>query len=266
MQDVELDTERQVIDGTVLVNEYQTATLTFAVPTFSEVERLRDRYPGKYLCPVCGCIKDQFKKGGVGKGRPNAKCPVCGSLERHRMLVMYLANCVWPNLNPGKKDLLHIAPERFLIEHLKPRPDLNYISGDLTMSESMVRIDLTALQFWDVQFDVIICSHVLEHIPDDLKAMAEMHRVLKHGGYLLVMVPMYGDTTYEDPSITDPQERRRHFGQADHVRKYGRDITNRLQRVGFQTRLWPRTGDVDPAVLEMIGSKGRLIVECRRID
>ncbi len=180
------------------------------------------------------------------------------------MLVMYLANCVWPNLRPGKKDVLHLAPEKFLVEHLKPRPDVNYISGDLMRSESMARIDLTELQFWDAQFDLIICSHVLEHIPDDLKAMTEMHRVLKPGGFLLVMVPMFGDTTYEDPSITDPNERMRLFGQSDHVRKYGRDITTRLKQAGFETRLWPGTGDVDEETLEMIGSKRRKLIECRK--
>jgi SAM-dependent methyltransferase len=246
------------------VKQYHSAVPRYSVPTFGELERLRSQHPGKYFCPVCGSVNDQFKKGGVGKGRVNAKCPACGSLERHRMLAMYLANCVWPNLKAGKKDLLHIAPEKFLIELLKPRPDVNYVSGDLTMSEAMVRIDLTAMQFWDAQFDLIICSHVLEHIQDDLKAMAEMHRILKSGGYLLVMVPLYGDTTYEDPSITDPLERKHHFGQDDHVRKYGRDITERLERAGFRTCLWPNAGDVDPAVLEMTRSKGRVIVECRK--
>lgn len=247
------------------MNEYRTGTTAFSVPSFSEVERLRCQHPGKYLCPVCGCLRDQFKKGGVGKGRPNAKCPDCGSLERHRILMMYLANNVWPNLVQGKKDLLHIAPEKFFVDHLKPRPDVNYVSGDLMMSESMLRIDLTALQFWDAQLDVIICSHVLEHIPDDAKAMRELHRVLKHGGFLLVMVPMYGDKTYEDPSITDPGERKRHFGQHDHVRKYGRDITLRLERAGFQTSVWPDSRDVHLGVLEMIRSKGQKIIECRKL-
>lgn len=244
---------------------YQATNSDFAVPTFDEVENLRRRHPAKYLCPICGCLKEQFSKGGVGKGRPNAKCPTCGSLERHRILMMYLANCIWPNLNPGKKDLLHIAPEKFLVEHLKHKPDVNYISGDLTASESMARIDLTALQFWDEKFDLIICSHVLEHIPNDLDAMMEMHRVLRLGGYLLVMVPMSGDKTYEDPSISDPEERKHHFGQADHVRRYGQDITKRLEKAGFQTRLWPGEGDIDAGVLEMIRSKGRRIVQCRKV-
>jgi SAM-dependent methyltransferase len=257
---------RAAFAGSAALKEPQTGTSGLPIPTFSEAEQLRRQNPRKYLCPVCGSLKDHFAPGGVGRRRPNAKCPDCGSLERHRMLVMYLANCVWPNLTQKKKDLLHIAPEKFLVDLLKPRPDVNYVSGDLTMSISMARIDLTALQFWDAQFDLIICSHVLEHIPDDIKAMTEMHRVLKNGGYLLVMVPMFGDETYEDPSITDPEERRRHFGQADHVRKYGRDITKRLEVAGFQTRLWPKAGDVDPAVIEMIGSKRREIVECRKLD
>lgn len=247
------------------MSDDRIATSTFSVPGFSEVERLRNTAPGKYLCPVCGSLEEQFRAGGVGKRRSNAKCPVCGSLERHRMLVMYLANCVWPNLPQGKKDLLHIAPEKFLVDLLKPRPDVNYVSGDLTMAESMARLDLTNLQFWDAQFDLIICSHVLEHIPNDLDAMAEMHRVLRQGGYLLVMVPMKGNKTYEDPSITDPEERAYHFGQADHVRRYGLDITERLDRAGFQTRVWPQRGELD-TVLEIIASKRRRIVECRKVS
>lgn len=259
------ESKSQLIPEGTLLNEYQAAS-GFSVPTFGELERLRRLHSGKRLCPICGCLQGQFKRGGVGKGRANAKCAVCGSLERHRIFAMYLANCIWPNLDPGKKDLLHIAPERFLVKHLKPRPDVNYVSGDLTVSESMMRIDLTKLQFWEAQFDLIICSHVLEHIPNDIEAMTEMHRVLKPGGYLLVMVPMYDEKTYEDPSITDPAERKRHFGQEDHVRKYGRDITKRLEQAGFQTRIWTGAAELGADAIRMIGSTGRSIVECRKIS
>jgi SAM-dependent methyltransferase len=123
----------------------------------------------------------------------------------------------------------------------------------------MLKIDLTDMQFHDNQLDVIICSHVLEHIPDDRKAMTEMHRVLRPGGFLLVMVPTYGDNTYENWNITEPEERRRHFGQDDHVRKYGRDIILRMEDVGFIVAEWPKSGDLDLDIIEFAACGGRVL-------
>jgi len=228
-----------------------------------EIEKKRRDYLNGYFCTVCEEFSEQFIRGGVGKGRPNAKCPNCGSLERHRLLWMHLANEVWPKISSRKKDLLHIAPEPFFIRKLKPRPDVNYISGDLMMSESMAKLDLTDIQFWDNQFDLVICSHVLEHIPDDRKAMKELHRILRPDGFLIVMVPIYGTKTYEDFTITDPQQRLIHFGQEDHVRKYGRDIVERLGECGFDVRTWPQENELSAQLLRFIASKKRVIIECR---
>ena len=221
-------------------------------------------HPDARFCTVCETASERFQKGGTGKGRENARCPQCGSLERHRLLWLHLAERVWPSLTDRKIDILHIAPEPFFVERLKFRPDVNYISGDIEMSQSMAKMDLTDIQFWDAQFDLVICSHVLEHIPDDQRAMREMHRILRDAGTLIVMVPLAGERTDEDFSITTPQERLERFGQADHVRIYGRDIKDRLDASGFETVFWPSPEHVRPALLRFIAAPGRTVIECRK--
>ena len=236
-----------------------------ALPTAKAVEALRRANPGALHCTVCGAVKKSFRTGGVGKARPHAKCPKCGSLERHRLFWLHLFDQIWPHLPDRKKDILHIAPEPFFVENLKYRPDVNYVSGDLMMSASMAKMDLTNIQFWDEQFDLIICSHVLEHIPNDMAAMNEMTRVLRPGGVLLVMVPTYGEKTYENFSITLPEERNKHFGQDDHVRKYGRDIKARLEKTGLRVRFWPERDDLDPNIMKFINCGDRQVLECRKL-
>lgn len=229
------------------------------------VEKLLHANPTKRYCPICGFLAGKFKPGGTGlKKRENAKCPGCGSLERHRLLWLYLVNVAWGQLPKRKKDLLHIAPERFLVEILKDRPDVNYMSGDLEMSESMLKLDLTDIPSWDAQWDLVLCSHILEHIPDDHAAMREMFRILRPGGLLLVIVPTYGKNTYEDFSITSPEGRRKHFGQEDHVRKYGWDIQGRLTGSGFEVSAWPGGRDLDERILDFSSCGRRVIFTCTR--
>jgi len=235
-----------------------------ALPTTKSVEALRKINPGALHCTVCGVLEKSFRTGGVGKARPNAKCPKCGSLERHRLFWLHLFDQIWPLLPDRKKDILHIAPEPFFVEKLKYRPDVNYVSGDLMMSASMAKMDLTDIQFWSDQFDLTICSHVLEHIPDDMLAIREMTRVLRPGGILLVMVPIYGEKTYEDHSINTPEGRMKYFGQHDHVRKYGRDIKDRLEKAGLIVRFWPEGGDLDPDIMKFINCGNRQVLECRK--
>ena len=211
----------------------------FKFSRLSNVRRLYQENPDSYFCPTCGTLSKKFCSGGVGKKRKNAKCPTCGSLERHRLFWLYFMNMVWIDLPKGKKNLLHVAPEPFLKDLLGDHPELNYISGDLMMPETMIKIDLTNIPVWDNQFDVIICLHILEHINNDTLAMREMYRITKPGGYLLVMVPIYGQTTHEDISITTSEERLKYFGQEDHVRKYGMDIVRRMEKVGFTVSEWP---------------------------
>jgi SAM-dependent methyltransferase len=183
-------------------------------------------------CPCCGGFFPGFIAGGPVL-RAKACCPRCGSLERHRLLWLYLQEKT--DFFKRQLSVLHVAPESIFQEQFRKLPNLDYISADIASPLAMVKMDITDIQFPDNTFDVILCNHVLEHIPDDRRAMEEIFRVLKPGGWAILQVPidMKRETTYEDPSITDPEERRRHFGQDDHVRWYGRDYEERLAATGF---------------------------------
>lgn len=185
-----------------------------------------DRY-----CPICERAFDAFEPSGVKK-RPDTLCPHCGSKKRHRLAWLFLKRRT--NLFDGApKRMLHVAPKNYFVKRFSRLPGVDYLSVDLESPLAMVRLDLTKISYEDGCFDLIYCSHVLEHIPDDRKAMAKLHRVLRPGGWALIQVPVFGETTYEDFSITTPEDRLRHFGQEDHVRKYGHDITERLRSAGF---------------------------------
>ena len=130
--------------------------------------------------------------------------------------------------------MLHVAPEAVLRERLRAIPGVTYVSGDLSAESGPERIDVTALRFDDSTFDLVICNHVLEHVPDDRRAMREIARVLKPGGEAILLVPDVATLeTDEDLSIVDPTERVLRFGQSDHVRRYGWDYVERLREVGF---------------------------------
>ena len=132
--------------------------------------------------------------------------------------------------------MLHIAPELCFEARFRQQIGPGYLTADL-MEPADVRMDITDIQYPNDSFDIIYCSHVLEHVPDDRKAMREFHRVLKSDGWAVFMVPITIDQTVEDPSITDPQERLRLFGQHDHVRRYGRDFVDRLKEAGFHVNV-----------------------------
>lgn len=132
--------------------------------------------------------------------------------------------------------VLHIAPEQAFFQRLKKQSHLEYITADLFSPIVDVKADLVNLPFEDHSFDVVFCNHVLEHIIEDRKAMNELYRILKPGGWGILQVPLKRslETSYEDFSITDPKERTKHFGQYDHVRWYGMDYFTRLKEVGFK--------------------------------
>ena len=132
------------------------------------------------------------------------------------------------------KRLLHFAPESRLERKLREIPNLDYLSADLDGERAMVAADIRDIPYPADSFDAIYCSHVLEHVVEDRVAMREMHRVLRPGGWALVLVPIVGDHTFEDPTATTREARLRVFGQADHVRQYGRDIVDRLRDAGFR--------------------------------
>ena len=183
--------------------------------------------------PIDGKSYRKFLPYGYGKQRPNALSPGTLSLERHRQMWLYLQNET--NFFTHKLKVLHIAPEQEFLRKFKKMKNLEYTSADLFSPIVDVKADILDLPFEDNTYDVIICNHVLEHIVDDRKAMSELYRVMKSGGWGIVQVPMKNslEKTYEDFTIIDPKERQKHFGQYDHVRWYGMDYFDRLKSVGF---------------------------------
>jgi SAM-dependent methyltransferase len=197
-------------------------------------------------CPCCDGRFRCFLPSGRPV-RPDAACPRCGALERHRLLWLYLAERT--DLFTAPARVLYMAPEVQLQARLRGLPRLSYLSGDLDSPLAMTRMDLLALPCRDECFDAVICSHVLEHVADARRALAEIHRVLAPGGWSIVQSPLDPGraTTLEDPSVTTPEERERVFGQRDHVRIFGRDYESLLARAGFEVHVDGFAREHDPA-------------------
>lgn len=181
-------------------------------------------------CPLCGGRFDSFKPAW---NRAAAICWRCGAHERHRFTWLFLASR--PALLERAGSLLHFAPEHALERRLRAQAELRYVTTDLDPAKGELELDLTALDLPDAAFDAVLCSHVLEHVPDDASAMRELRRITAPGGWALVMVPIDQDraTTYEDPSILAPADRERAYWQHDHVRLYAPDVADRLTDAGF---------------------------------
>jgi len=190
----------------------------------------------RFTDPVNGKKYRKFLPYGYRNVRKNALSPGTLSLERHRALWLFLQRHT-DFFERRDARILHIAPEQAFRKRFKKIFGNNYITADLHSPLADVKADITDLPFDDNGFDVVLCNHVLEHIPADRKAMAELYRVMKPGGYGIFQVPL--DTsrsrTFEDPSVTDPERRAELFGQYDHVRVYGMDYFDRLQEAGFET-------------------------------
>jgi SAM-dependent methyltransferase len=193
----------------------------------------------------------------VGPNRANARCPNCGARKRQRYMRLYLERNT--NLLIDRLRVLHVAPERIFEEWLGSQPNLDYVSTDLERPRAMVKADITDLPFPDDSFDVILCSHVLEHVVDDRKAMRELHRVLRPGGWAVVLVPIDFSRaeTFEDPTVVAPADRQRLFGQDDHVRVYGRDFTARLEEAGFTVRVEDFTRELGESEIQRYGLRPR---------
>lgn len=193
-------------------------------------------YHGKgRLCPVCGKSSRRFRQFGIVP-REEAQCIHCGALERHRLLWLFLQKKT--DLFDGKpKKMLHVAPESCLESRFKERIGSGYLTADLFSPRAMVKMDITDIQFANESFDVIYCSHVLEHVLDDKQAIRELFRVLKNNGWAILLVPIASERTFEDSSIVDPKERLKAFGQEDHVRRYGPDYVERLRDAGFTVEI-----------------------------
>nr|WP_218846923.1 class I SAM-dependent methyltransferase [Winogradskyella forsetii] len=187
-----------------------------------------------YTDPIDGKSFRKFLPYGYGKQRPNILSPSTLSLERHRLLWLYLKNET--NFFSEHLKVLHFAPEQCFLNRFKRLKNLDYTTTDLLSPIADVKADICDLPFEDNSYDVLLCNHVLEHIPDDTKAMQELYRVMKPGGYGIFQIPqdLNRAVTFEDDTITDKKERARIFGQYDHVRIYGRDYFDKLRSIGFK--------------------------------
>ncbi len=189
------------------------------------------RRPGVSLeCPICGYL-GRFWTFGTPP-RPGAMCPSCMSLERHRLLQILFDRHLPGSLDQGR--VLHFAPEPFIRARFEKAG--NYVATDLSGFDVHLAASMERLPFPNASFQAVIANHVLEHVPDDLRALKELHRVTHAGGVVILSVPQVQGwgRTYEDSEIVDPQERRMHFGQEDHQRLYGRDFKRRVVRAGFR--------------------------------
>jgi SAM-dependent methyltransferase len=184
-------------------------------------------------CPVCTATFRKFLPYGYEQVRDNALCPKCLSLERHRLVWIYLRECT-PFFELPMK-VLHIAPEQCFEERFKNLGNMEYITADLESPLADYKCDIQKLPFGENEFNIVICNHVLEHVENDKRAMMEILRVMKPGGRAILLVPLDFDRehTYEDASIITAKERKKHFGQYDHVRLYGLDFPERLKEIGF---------------------------------
>jgi SAM-dependent methyltransferase len=186
-----------------------------------------------YECPVCEGKFRKFLPYGYNNVRHNALCPGCLSLERHRLMWLYLKERT--DLFSASYKVLHIAPEQCFLGKFKKLKNLDYKTADLESPLADYKCDVQNMPFDKNTYDVVICNHVLEHVDDDKKAMSEILRILKPDGFAILQVPVDFNRTesFEDNTITDTKERTRIFGQYDHVRVYGTDYPERLKEVGF---------------------------------
>lgn len=219
----------------------------------------------RHYCPCCDGRARQFLDSPDGRRR-GVRCPWCRSAPRHRALHLYLRKRT--DLFDGRpKRILHLAPNPQIRRLLESAPGADYVSADLHRKWVKRQLDLTDMpEVHDASFDVIICCHVLEHITEDRRAMSELYRILRPGAWSILLVPLDDnrDRTFEDPTITDPDERARLFGHPNHVRVYGRDYPDRLREAGFDVSVDSFVRELDSATLERLRLTRLDIHVCRR--
>ena len=218
-----------------------------------------------YTDPIDGKSYRRFLPYGYAKVRENVLAPGTLSLERHRLFWLYLKNETTFFSAPLR--VLHFAPEQAFVQKFKKQKNLTYTSTDLNSPIADVKADICDLPFKDNSFDFIICNHVLEHIPDDIKAMQELYRVLAPSGTAIVQVPYDAkrEITFEDNTITDQSERTRIFGQYDHLRVYGMDYFKKLSSIGFNVNALDYTSGISSDDIERYRlCKGELLPVCKK--
>ena len=222
-------------------------------------------YGNKYTDPIDGKNFRAFLPYGYNKIRNNVLSPSTYSLERHRLLWLYLKNET--SFFKAKLKVLHFAPELALMNQFKKLKNLSYDTVDLNSPIADIKADICDLPFLDNSYDFILCNHVLEHVIDDDKAMRELYRVLKKNGLGIFQVPIdYNrDTTFEDFSVTNKKERNKLFGQYDHVRIYGLDFFDRLQKAGFSVERCEYTSKLPKEdIIKFCLPKKEIIPICRK--
>jgi SAM-dependent methyltransferase len=205
-------------------------------------------------CPLCGGRFSRFmtfkRSGWITE---DARCPRCSSLARQRVLWLYIERET--NLLSRPIRVLHIAPDVAFYRRLSSVPSVDYVTGDIRRSPMVKqRVDVTQIPFPDASFDALLCSHVLEHVPDDRRALREFRRVLRADGMALLQHPVDDDpVTEEDPTVADPEQRRNRWGQSDHVRAYGHDYVQRLREAGFEVEFRAYQDELPESVVERCG-------------
>ena len=218
-----------------------------------------------YTDPIDGKSYRRFLPYGYAKVRENVLAPGTLSLERHRLFWLYLKNETTFFSAPLR--VLHFAPEQAFVQKFKKQKNLTYTTTDLNSPIADVKADICDLPFKDNSFDFIICNHVLEHIPDDTKAMQELYRVLAPSGTAIVQVPYDAkrEITFEDNTITDQSKRTRIFGQYDHLRVYGMDYFKKLSSIGFNVNALDYTSGISSDDIERYRlCKGELLPVCKK--
>lgn len=219
----------------------------------------------RFTDPIDGKSFKTFLPYGYGTQRHNVLSPSTLSLERHRLLWLYLKNET--DFFTAKKKVLHFAPEQAFYKRFRKMKNLTYVTTDLNSPLADVKADICNLPFQDGEFDVILCNHVLEHIPDDTKAMQELFRIMAPGGYGIFQIPqdVSRQVTFEDHTITDRAERAKIFGQYDHVRIYGRDYFEKLRTIGFEVEEVDYTSQLSSTEVQRYAlAKGEIIPLVRK--
>ena len=219
----------------------------------------------KFTDPIDGKSFKMFLPYGYQNQRNNVLSPSTLSLERHRLLWLYLQNKTDFFTSVEKKKVLHFAPEQAFYKRFRNQKNLEYTTTDLLSPLADVKADICNLPFKDNQYDIILCNHVLEHIPDDTKAMQELYRVLKPGGMAILQIPqdLTRTTTYSNNAITNQKERAKIFGQYDHVRIYGLDYFDKLRSIGFTVHEVDYTNQISEELVTKYGlARGEIIPVC----
>lgn len=228
-----------------MIKQLKKNTPQFVLNWYRNIRKsinIKEYRGNKVLCPICQSTFREFMPYGVPP-RKNACCPNCSSRERHRLLWLYFKDKTDLYRTDQKVSLLHFAPEEPFFNAFSQNGNMEYHPCDIDPTTyrfnsrtRVEKVDITHIPYSDNTFDVVLCNHVLEHIPDDKLAMSELHRVLKKGAWAILLVPIDANRehTYENSSLQTPKEREVAFGQSDHVRIYGQDYMERLQQAGFE--------------------------------